>query len=411
MTKASIITIGDEILVGQTIDTNSAWIAQQLYTTGISIQEIISISDKAELIKESLDRELAKSELVIITGGLGPTQDDITKSTLTEYFNQQLILYPNILEKVKRMFESAKKPFLEVNHLQAMLPDKAFIVENDLGTASGMWFKLNGKSVISLPGVPYEMKGLMEKIIPMLISEFGIQEFYHKTILFQGIGESQLSMEIAEDEKNCRNQNISLAYLPSPGIVKIRLTGSKNQSQVIQNQISAWQMRFQALCFGTESETLESVIGQLLRNRGKTLSTIESCTGGALSARIVSVPGSSDYFQGSVITYANAAKEKMADVNPETIEKYGAVSQQTVEEMAVKGRRILNTDYCIATSGIAGPDGGTIEKPVGTVWIAIAAPDKIYSKNFLFKHNRERNIELTVVYALNFLRRVILKID
>ncbi|MBK9193104.1 MAG: CinA family nicotinamide mononucleotide deamidase-related protein [Crocinitomicaceae bacterium] len=357
MTKASIITIGDEILVGQTIDTNSAWIAQQLYTTGISIQEIISISDKAELIKESLDRELAKSELVIITGGLGPTQDDITKSTLTEYFNQQLILYPNILEKVKRMFESAKKPFLEVNHLQAMLPDKAFIVENDLGTASGMWFKLNGKSVISLPGVPYEMKGLMEKIIPMLISEFGIQEFYHKTILFQGIGESQLSMEIAEDEKNCRNQNISLAYLPSPGIVKIRLTGSKNQSQVIQNQISAWQMRFQALCFGTESETLESVIGQLLRNRGKTLSTIESCTGGALSARIVSVPGSSDYFQGSVITYANAAKEKMADVNPETIEKYGAVSQQTVEEMAVKGRRILNTDYCIATSGIAGPDG------------------------------------------------------
>ncbi|MBL7897175.1 MAG: CinA family nicotinamide mononucleotide deamidase-related protein [Crocinitomicaceae bacterium] len=411
MIKASIITIGDEILVGQTIDTNSAWIAQQLYTAGISIQEIISISDKADVIKESLDRELNKSDLVFITGGLGPTQDDITKSTLTEYFKQELILYPGILEKVKHMFASANKPFLEVNRLQAMLPDKARIIENDLGTASGMWFKQDGKSVISLPGVPYEMKGLMEKIIPALITEYGIQEFYHKTILFQGIGESQLSMEIAGDEKKCREQQISVAYLPSPGIVKIRLTGSKNQIPIIQNQISEWQKKFPQLCFGTENDTLEIVIGQLLRAAGKTLSTVESCTGGALSARIVSVAGSSDYYQGSVISYANAVKEKIAGVNPDTLRKFGAVSQQTVEEMASNGKRVLGTDYCISTSGIAGPDGGTPEKPVGTVWIAIATPDHVYSKNFLFKHNRERNIELTVVYALNFFRRVFLKID
>jgi len=411
MTKASIITIGDEILVGQTIDTNSAWIAQKLYTAGISIQEIISISDQDKTIREALDRELEKSDLIIITGGLGPTQDDITKNTLTSYFGDQLVIYPDILEKIKQMFESVKRPFLEVNRLQAMLPRNATIIENDLGTASGMWFKKNKKSVISLPGVPYEMKGLMEKFIPLLTREFGIQEFYHQTVLFQGIGESQLANEIANDETNCRQAGISVAYLPSPGIVKIRLTGQKNQSKIIAEQLDKWQKQFEANCFGREQDTLETVIGRLLRDLSKTVSTVESCTGGALSARIVSIPGSSDYYQGSIISYANDIKEKITGVKRETLMNYGAVSQKTVEEMAQNGRKILNTDFCIATSGIAGPDGGTAEKPVGTVWIAIATQEKVFSKSFLFKHNRERNIELTVVYALNFLRRVILKIE
>lgn len=407
-TKASIITIGDEILVGQTIDTNSAWIAAQLNLLGISVNEIISISDKTDAIEEALTRELSRSNLVFITGGLGPTQDDITKKTLTDYFNDELVVNTNVLRRIEDYFNSMKRPVLEVHRMQAALPKKARIIENQLGTASGMWFKKDGASVISLPGVPYEMKGLMEQILPILKTEYPLGDFYHKTILLQGIGETTLAQNIADIETECRNSGIGVAYLPSPGIVKLRLSGTSLQKEKIETYLHAIRNSHAEFAFGQESDTLESVIGNLLRKSKSTVGSVESCTGGALAAKLVSVSGSSDYYKGSMVSYAYELKENMVGVDPNLINKHGAVSQECVEAMAQNGLKLLNVDYCVATSGIAGPAGGTLEKPVGTVWIAIASKEAVRSKVYYFKHNRERNIELTVVYALNMLRRKLL---
>jgi nicotinamide-nucleotide amidase len=407
-TKASIITIGDEILVGQTIDTNSAWIAAQLNLLGISVNEIISISDKTDAIEEALTRELSRSNLVFITGGLGPTQDDITKKTLTDYFNDELVVNTNVLRRIEDYFNSMKRPVLEVHRMQAALPKKARIIENQLGTASGMWFKKDGASVISLPGVPYEMKGLMEQILPILKTEYPLGDFYHKTILLQGIGETTLAQNIADIETECRSSGIGVAYLPSPGIVKLRLSGTSLQKEKIETYLHKISNSHTEFAFGQESDTLESVIGNLLRKSKSTVGSVESCTGGALAAKLVSVSGSSDYYKGSMVSYAYELKENMVGVDPNLINKHGAVSQECVEAMAQNGLKLLNVDYCVATSGIAGPAGGTLEKPVGTVWIAIASKEAVQSKVYYFKHNRERNIELTVVYALNMLRRKLL---
>jgi len=409
--KASIITIGDEILVGQTIDTNSFWIASQLNLIGIPVAEIISISDKKEAIIEALNRELKYSQIVILTGGLGPTVDDITKSVLTTYFDDELILNNDVLAKIETYFLSVKRTMLEVNRLQAMLPQKADLISNDLGTATGMWFKKDNKDIISLPGVPHEMKGLIAKIIPQLKEKFQLADFFHRTILFQGIGESQLAGNIKDAENTCKSKNIEVAYLPATGLVKVRLTGSVAQSDFILSTLNDIREKYPQLVYGTESETLEEVIGKLLKKNKKTLGTIESCTGGALAGRIVSIDGASSYFIGSIVSYHNKIKTGIVGVNAETIDQFGAVSQETVESMAKNGRLKLGVDYCIATSGIAGPDGGTAEKPLGTTWIAIASADEIQSKKFIFNHNRERNIESTVVYALNFLRRFILKLN
>ncbi len=404
---ASIITIGDEILVGQTIDTNSAWIAAQLNLLGISVREIISISDKAEAIVEALNRELTLSKLVFITGGLGPTQDDITKKTLCDFFNDELVIDTKILGRIEDYFNSMKRPVLEVHRKQAALPKKAKIIENQLGTASGMWFKKDGASIISLPGVPYEMKGLMEQILPGLKTEYPLGDFYHKTLLLQGIGETTLAQNIAEIETDCRNSGIGVAYLPSPGIVKLRLSGTSLQKQKIEESLQKIKASHAEFAFGQESDTLESVIGDLLRKLKATVGSVESCTGGALAAKLVSVSGSSDYYKGSLVSYAYELKENLVGVDANLINTHGAVSKECVEQMATKGLKILNVDYCIATSGIAGPAGGTPEKPVGTVWIAIAGKAGVSSKVHYFKHNRERNIDLTVVYALNMLRRTL----
>lgn len=404
---ASIITIGDEILVGQTIDTNSAWIAAQLNLIGISVREIISISDKAHAIVDALERELTLSKLVFITGGLGPTQDDITKKTLCDYFNDELIIDTKILGRIEDYFKSMKRPVLEVHRMQAALPKKARIIENQLGTASGMWFKKDGASIISLPGVPYEMKGLMEQILPILKTEYPLGDFYHKTILLQGIGETTLAQNIAEIETECRNAGIGVAYLPSPGIVKLRLSGNSHQKEKIETYLQKIKEQHLEFAFGQESDTLESVIGDLLRKKKSTVGSVESCTGGALAAKLVSVSGSSDYYKGSLVSYAYELKENLVGVDSNLINVHGAVSQECVESMAINGLKLLNVDYCIATSGIAGPAGGTPEKPVGTIWIAIASKGGVSSKVHYFKHNRERNIELTVVYALNMLRRML----
>jgi len=410
-TSASIITIGDEILIGQTVDTNSAWIAAQLNLIGISVNEIISISDQKEKITEALNRELIKSQIIIVTGGLGPTNDDITKSVITNYFNDELELNEELLEKISAYFKSANRPMLEVNRLQAMLPKKAKLIENDLGTAAGMWFTKDNNHVISLPGVPYEMKGLMEKIIPQLKTKFQLADFYHRTILFQGIGESQLAENIKEVENETRKNGIQVAYLPSTGLVKIRLTGNLDQANLINKTLETFQKKYPQLVYGFEDTTLEEVIGELLKQNGKTLGTVESCSGGAIASRIVSISGASSYFMGSIVSYDYKLKTQIIGVSEEILSKYGAVSQETVELMAKNGRQKLGVDYCIAASGIAGPDGGTDDKPVGTIWIAIASKDEIQSKKFLFKQNRQRNIESTVVYALNFLRRFILKLQ
>jgi nicotinamide-nucleotide amidase len=303
------------------------------------------------------------------------------------------------------------KPFLEVNRFQAMLPKNAQIVENDLGTASGMWFTKDGKIVVSMPGVPYEMKALMLKVVEKLKTTFTLGDFYHNTILIQGIGESYLADDLIDWENEMRGKDISVSYLPSIGQLKLRLTGKGNQKNVIDDGLKFIEEKYPKNVFGYNSQTLEEVLGALLIKENKTVATVESCTAGNLSSRIVSVPGSSQYYNGSIISYSNTLKIDFVGVNPNFIKEFGAVSQQTVEDMAKNGCRLMKSDYCIATSGIAGPDGGTAEKPVGTIWIGVATNDEVWSKMFNFGHTRGNNIESTVNYALNFLRRIILNIE
>ena len=407
---AHIITIGDEILVGQTVDTNSTHIAKQLNSIGIAVSEIQSIKDDESHIVSSLKKALLTNDIIIITGGLGPTNDDITKHVLTQFFNDELVIHPVVLEKVQDFFVRFNKPFLEVNKDQAMLPKKAEIIINDLGTASGMWFTQDGKIVISLPGVPYEMKGLMDKVIAKLTRDFNLGNLYHKTILLQGKGESYLAEELETWETEIREKGITVSYLPSVGMVKIRLTGQLDDKAYILNQLAKVEKQYPLEVFGYNDDKLEHVIGELLKGAKKTLGTVESCTAGALSSRIVSVSGSSAYFKGAIVSYANEIKSNLVDVDSKSIDEFGAVSKSVVEQMAVNGLKKLNVDYCISTSGIAGPEGGSEEKPVGTIWICVATNDAVHSKMFNFGHSRANNIESTVVYAMNYLRRVMLNL-
>lgn len=408
--NAHIITIGDEILVGQTVDTNSTYIAKELNSIGVAVSEIQSIKDEEAHIVNSLETALLTNQIVIITGGLGPTNDDITKTVLTNFFNDELVLYPEVLAKVKEFFVRFDKPFLEVNKLQAMLPKDADVIINDLGTASGMWFTQDDKIIISLPGVPYEMKGLMEKVIFKLKTDYDLGSFFHKTILLQGKGESYLAKELEAWESEIKAKGITVSYLPSVGMVKIRLTGRVDDKAYILKQLAKIEKNYPLEVFGYNDDKLERVVGELLIANNKTLGTVESCTSGALSSRLVSIPGSSSYFKGAIVSYANEVKTSLVDVDPKSLEQYGAVSQQVVEQMAVNGLKKLNVDYCISTSGIAGPDGGSDEKPVGTIWICVATNDAVHSKMFNFGHSRVNNIESTVVYAMNYLRRMMLNL-
>lgn len=402
--NAIIITIGDEILVGQTVDTNSAHIAKELNAVGIKIKEIISISDTGDHIKKTLDSAIPQTDLVILTGGLGPTNDDITKKVLTEYFNDKLVLYPDILERIQSYFEKVNKPFLEVNRLQAMLPENATIIKNDLGTASGMWFKKGNTNILSLPGVPFEMKGLFAKFIDEIREIFPVGNFYHRTVLAAGIGESYLAELIKDWEEKNLKQDISVSYLPSIGILKLRLTGRLDQKEIIDTHIEELIQEHPKYITGGEFDKLERVIGELLIERNETLGTVESCTGGSISKLIVSVPGSSAFYMGSVISYTNDLKQRLVGVKADTLAQHGAVSEQVVIQMAEGGRKTLEVDYCISVSGIAGPSGGSEEKPVGTVWIGLATPKKTFAKKFNFGHSRNRNIKATVSASLNFLR-------
>lgn len=413
--QVEIITIGDEILIGQIIDTNSAFIAQVLNMNGMSVKQISSVSDDKEHIMKALDEAKKRADIILITGGLGPTKDDITKKTLCEYFKTEMRFDETAYQDVVNIFATYGKEVSALNRKQAEVPANCQVIRNLNGTAPCMWFDVDGKIVVSMPGVPYEMKALMtEQVIPRLKERFEFPAIFHKTVLTQGIGESALSELIETWEDSLASKNIKLAYLPSPGMVRLRLSIKGTNEKELVEKVEAKIKELQLLIpeyiygyeiYGEEKETLEMMVGKLLKEKNKTVSTAESCTGGYISHLITKVPGSSKYYIGSVISYSYEVKESELGVPHEVIEKHGAVSQPVVEQMAKAIRERYQTDYAISASGIAGPDGGTADKPVGTVWVALATPDKVISERFLFGNNRERNIHKTANVALNMLRK------
>lgn len=405
--RVELISIGDELLIGQTVNTNASWIGAELSLRGGNVVHTTVVQDTEEAILDAVDHAFSRVEIIILTGGLGPTKDDITKYTLCKYFDTELEINTDTLEHVKSFFTKRGKEMLDVNIQQAALPKASTVLKNEVGTASGMWFERDGKVLISLPGVPYEMKHLMNSLVfDMLAEKFSMTAIYHQTLHTQGLGESFFAERIKDIEDEIRSNNIGLAYLPSAGQLRLRITSEANKvnKEKIEYFMSQIEMRLPRYVYGRGADQLNKIIGELLLDKKVTIGTIESCTGGALASEIVAVPGSSAYFEGSFVTYSYDLKSSLAGVNMQDIKKYGAVSEEVVVQMATGGQETLGVDYCIAASGIAGPDGGTPEKPVGTVWIAIATPDKVIAQKFLFGDHRERNIRITVLTALNLLR-------
>ncbi len=413
--NVEIITIGDEILIGQIVDTNSAFIAQLLNLNGISVKQISSVSDEREHILKALEEAKSRADIILITGGLGPTKDDITKKTLCEYFKTTMRFDEGAYQDVVNIFATYGKDVSPINRLQAEVPAICEVIHNYNGTAPCMWFDVDDKIFVSMPGVPYEMKALMkEQVVPKLKERFKFPSIYHKTILTQGIGESALSELISDWEGSLASANIKLAYLPSPGMVRLRLSTKGEDKNALIKKVEKKIEEVKPLIsefiygyeiYGVERESLEQMVGKLLKEKKKTISTAESCTGGFISHLLTKVPGSSEYYIGSVISYAYEIKETELGVPHDIILKHGAVSQPVVEQMAKAIREKYKTDYSISASGIAGPGGGTEEKPVGTVWVAIATPTKIISEKFLFGANRERNIQKTANVALKMLKK------
>lgn len=413
---AEIITIGDEILIGQIVDTNSAWMAQQLNLAGVRIKQITSVSDDRDHILKTLKDAEERADIILITGGLGPTKDDITKHTLCEYFHTKLRFNEEVYKDVERLFKGFGKEVTPVNRGQAEVPETCIPLRNEAGTAPGMWFDKGNKVFVSMPGVPFEMQFIMQKhVLPRLSEKYKLPFVVHYTVLTSGIGESDLSDKLTDWEESLAEHTIRLAYLPSPGLVKLRLSAAGDDREklekIIVQKIEELKKIIPEFIYGydvygsKEQESLEHIVGELLRAKKKKLSIAESCTGGYISHLVTRIPGSSDYYIGSVISYANEVKVHELGVSQDAIEQHGAVSQQVVEKMAEGIRKKYNTDYSIAVSGVAGPSGGTEEKPVGTVWISVATPGKIISKRYRFGDHRERNIQRSAIAALNMLRR------
>lgn len=407
------ISIGDELLIGQTVNTNASWLGEKFSTLGASVHRVVTIRDTESAIYSAIDDALKTVDVVIITGGLGPTKDDVTKKVITNYFNDELVIDTETLERVKQIFARTNRPMLDVNIQQAAVPSKCTVLTNRQGTAPGMWLEKDGKIVISLPGVPFEMKGIMEQeVFPRLQARFSDLKFFSITANIQGVGESYLADKMSDWENRLRRAGFELAYLPSPGIIRLRIT-SRNGVQDEQ-QILAYFKEVEAAYpdnfFGYGDISLAEVVGNLLKEGNYTLSTAESCTGGAIGAAIVSVSGSSAYFQGGFLTYSNELKHQELGVSQQLFETVGAVSEEVVIAMAKGCQQRLKTDFTIAVSGIAGPDGGTDEKPVGTVWVAIATPNEIVTKKLLLSDNRERIISRTVLTALNLLRTTLMNL-
>ena len=408
-----IISIGDELLIGQVVNTNASWIAEQLNLAGIEVVRITTIADTREDILRALDEASNRAEVILLTGGLGPTRDDITKNSLCDYFDTGLVFNEEAFENIVKLFGNRGLPINDINRQQAEVPENCTPIVNDKGTASGMWFEKEGNIYVSMPGVPYEMKSMMSReILPKLSDRLHGLFILHKKVLTQGVGESWLAEMISEWEDGLPG-HMKLAYLPQPGMVRLRLSGSAEDSVKLNlemdQEIEKLSGLIPDLIFGYGEVSLEEVLGSLLKERGQSLSTAESCTGGYIAHLITSIPGSSAYFNGSVVAYSNQVKTNTLDVKEETLIAYGAVSEQCVTEMANGVKEKFNTDYSIAISGIAGPDGGTDEKPVGTVWIAIAGPASVITKKYIFGNDRQRIIRVATLTAMNQLRLMILK--
>ncbi|MFD2866537.1 competence/damage-inducible protein A [Mucilaginibacter antarcticus] len=409
---AEIITIGDEILIGQIIDSNSAWMGQQLNKAGIRVKQITSVSDDKQHILSALADAAIRADIILITGGLGPTKDDITKSTLAEYFGVGMIESQPALENVERIFAKYNRPLLNINRLQAQVPSNCEVVENKNGTAPGMWFNAGGKIYVSMPGVPFEMMYMMEEqVIPKLKASFKLPYIIHKTTLTVGEGESFLAERIADIE-DALPAHIKLAYLPKLGQVRLRLSGSGDDENILAAEIAEYAAkiveRVGAFVVATDDVPLEKAIMDYMAARGLTLSVAESCTGGYISHLFTQHAGSSKVFLGGAVSYSNQIKEDALGVQHATLEQYGAVSEETVTEMVEGALRNFKSDFAIAVTGIAGPDGGTPDKPVGTVWIAAACGTKTVKKKFTFGNKRQQNIERSATSAL-FMLNTLLK--
>ena len=405
---AEIITIGDEILYGQIVDTNSQWMSTELDKVGIKIIRKTAIGDTENEILNMLKEAESRADIILITGGLGPTNDDLTKPCLVKYFDTKLVMNNDALKNLTSIFNKLGRPVSEVNRQQAELPEICEIVPNNMGTAAGMWFNKNNKTFVSMPGVPHEMKIMMtDFIIPKLQKKYQTPSIYHKIVKTVGIGESDLA-EIIVDWENNLPENIKLAYLPSLAQVKLRLTTFGSTSKQVESEVDRQIVKLKKLIdnyiFGYNQDSLEKVVGQMLLKSNQNIAVAESCTGGYISHLITSISGSSGYFRGGVTPYQNDIKINVLSVNSETIFQHGAVSEQTVIEMAENVRKLYHTDYGLATSGIAGPSGATPEKPVGTIWIAVSNDKKTTTRKLQLWKDRELNIKTTAIAVLNMTR-------
>jgi len=413
--NAEIITIGDEILIGQIVDTNSQWIAIALNKIGVSVMQITSIQDDKQHILDALKEAEARVDLVIVTGGLGPTNDDITKKTLATYFNDsEWIVYPEVIEHIKALFKKINHPFKEIQRYQAQLPSKAIYLKNEFGTAPGMWFYENKTVFVSLPGVPYEMKGLMRnEVLPKIQQQFHLPFIIHKTIMTHGQGESVIADRIVDWENNLP-PFIKLAYLPSFGKVRLRVSAKGENKQELERVLKEQLAALSALIFdvivGFDADaSIEKRVGELLTEHHKTVCTAESITGGKIAATLVSVAGASAYFKGSFVTYSAETKQRLLDVSTDLIEKYTVVSKEVAEAMAQSARTKMGTDYAIAVTGNAGPTTDDTDKMLGIVYIALASEKGVFTEEFNFGQPREKVIHRTVNKALEILQKKILK--
>ncbi len=411
--KAEIITIGDEIVIGQIVDTNSAWISRQLNLAGIETSRIVSVRDRHDEITGALEVAGQRCDLVLITGGLGPTRDDITKASLCEFFGTTLVFHQPTFDHITRRFEKRGIPMNRLNRDQAMVPAACTVIPNLNGTAPGMWFEKENTIFVSMPGVPFEMEAMMTgEILPRINALGHTGAIYHKTILTQGVPESILA-ERLEAWETSLPPHIRLAYLPSPMAVRLRLSASGTDRETLEKETTEEINRLLPLIqdchYGFDEETMALAVGKLLTGKQATLAVAESCTGGNISHLITLTPGSSAWYTGGITAYSNEVKTSLLGVNAETLSQHGAVSQETATEMARGIRKLLNTTYALATTGIAGPDGGTPEKPVGTVWISVAGPTKFFCEKYVFGNDRERNIIRASQTALQLLRKFIIQ--
>lgn len=407
---AEIITIGDELLIGQVVDTNSAWIGQELNKIGIEVLRIVSIRDREEEITEAIDNAMKRVNIVLVTGGLGPTKDDITKQTLCNYFHTELIFSKEVFENIKRVL-AGKIPMNALNKCQAMVPKDCTVINNPVGSAAASWFERDGKVLVSMPGVPQEMTVVMqESVLPRLQDKFLRDIIIHRTFLVQHHPESVLAEKL-ESWESSLPECIKLAYLPKLGIIRLRLTGRGQNKNEVENILDSESLKLEKILGDDIIEEndipLEVIVGELLKKKNLTVSTAESCTGGSIAARLTSIAGSSEYFNGSVVAYSNTAKMEILHVSPKTLEQYGAVSKETVIEMVKGAMKALKTDCAVATSGIAGPGGGTPEKPVGTVWIAAGYKNEIRTYRQETNRGRVMNIERAGNNALLLLRELL----